>query len=289
MEWWLNLNKWIPSEAVGHIRLLCSPLLQRAMDARFSVAQWSALSPTEALDAIKRIVLQPKNRAAVWSKFFSDNQKENESVSAFFTRCAQDVVECEFQCPSCSSDLGDYLLLGKLIVGLSDTTLKREVYRACDSFTIDSLRMFCGAYEATKRIQATTSGSEFMYGAAAASSLHGGAAASSEDDVTDSLTTTAAAATARAQPPLQPARTTRPDRNFNNRANTKQCMNCGRHHVSRRNACPARNATCNYCNKFGHFEIVCLKKNPLLLDQKVSGTVVVSSHQQGTTTANSFS
>ena len=185
MEWWLNLNKWIPSEAVGHIRLLCSPPLQRAMDARFSVAQWSALSPTEALDAIKRIVLQPKNRAAVWSKFFSDNQKENESVSAFFTRCAQDVVECEFQCPSCSSDLGDYLLLGKLIVGLSDTTLKREVYRACDSFTIDSLRMFCGAYEATKRIQATTSGSEFMYGAAAASSLHGGAAASSDDDVTD--------------------------------------------------------------------------------------------------------
>ena len=104
-------------------------------------------------------------------------------------------------------------------------------------------------------------------GAAAASTV-----ANSDDDVTDSLTTTAAAA-ARAQTPV---RNTRPDRNFNNRANTKQCMNCGRHHVSRRNACPARNATCNYCNKFGHFEIVCLKKNPQLLEQKVSGAVVLA-------------
>ena len=138
MEWWLNLNKWVPSEAVGHIRLLCSPPLQRAMDARFSVAQWSVLTIAEALEAIKRIVLQPKNRAAVWSKFFCDNQKDSENISAYFTRCAQDAVECEFQCPNCACDLGDYFLLGKLIVGLSDTTLKREVYRICDSFTLDS-------------------------------------------------------------------------------------------------------------------------------------------------------
>ena len=33
MEWWLNLNRWDPSDAVGHIRLLCTPPLQKAMGA----------------------------------------------------------------------------------------------------------------------------------------------------------------------------------------------------------------------------------------------------------------
>ena len=80
MEWWLNLNKWDPSDAVGHIRLLCAPPLQKAMDARYSIAQWSVLTSEEALDAIKRIVLQPSNRAANWSNFFSDQQKSSETV-----------------------------------------------------------------------------------------------------------------------------------------------------------------------------------------------------------------
>ena len=81
MEWWLSLNQWEPSDAVCHIRLCCAPTLQRAMDARYSVAQWSILTPGETLDAIKRIVLQPTNRAANWSHFFSDHQKKSERVS----------------------------------------------------------------------------------------------------------------------------------------------------------------------------------------------------------------
>ena len=68
MEWWLNLNRWDPSDAVGHIRLLCTPPLQKAMDARYSIAQWSLLTPEEALNAIKAIVLQPTNKATNFSK-----------------------------------------------------------------------------------------------------------------------------------------------------------------------------------------------------------------------------
>ena len=75
-------------------------------------------------------------------------------MSAYFTRSSQSIIDCEFECPSCNNDLGDYLLLGKLITGLNDISLKREVFRICDTFTIDSLRRFCVAYESTKDIQA---------------------------------------------------------------------------------------------------------------------------------------
>ena len=53
MDWWLKLNKWNDTDAVGHIQLLCSPELQRAIDTRYSVLQWSMLSPQDALEAIK--------------------------------------------------------------------------------------------------------------------------------------------------------------------------------------------------------------------------------------------
>ena len=142
MEWWLSLNRWDPSDAAGHIRLCCTPELQKALDARYTVAQWSSLTGEEALNAIKGIVSQPSNKAANWDNFFSDQQRNNETVGAFFTRTSQSVLDCEFACPSCHADLGDYLLLGKIITGLRETTLKREVFRICDTLTIDSLRCF---------------------------------------------------------------------------------------------------------------------------------------------------
>ena len=281
MEWWLNLNKWVPSEAVGHIRLLCSPPLQRAMDARFSVAQWSVLTIAEALEAIKRIVLQPKNRAAVWSKFFCDNQKDSENISAYFTRCAQDAVECEFQCPNCACDLGDYFLLGKLIVGLSDTTLKREVYRICDSFTLDSLRIFCGAYESTKRVQVSSGSSEYGYGVATCAGGGGGVGPPlvSAGDATAADDVTAAAAAAAATPSAHHRRPPpRPDRS-NSKPKAQQCGNCGRMHGPRWDLCPARNITCDYCGKVGHYERMCRSK---LSGGKVSGAVMVAASNSAT-------
>ena len=37
MQWWLRLNAWGQSEAVGYIRLSCTPDLQRALDAKHIV------------------------------------------------------------------------------------------------------------------------------------------------------------------------------------------------------------------------------------------------------------
>ena len=146
IEWWIRLNKLPAGEAVGHVRLFCSTALQRAMDSRFTVAEWSAFSVNEALDAIRNIVLLPTNKAAAWNKFFSSSQNPNEQVNTFFTRAAQITADCQFTCPNCSHDLGNYLLLGRLITGLCDSCLRKEVYRACDTFTINSLRSFCTAY-----------------------------------------------------------------------------------------------------------------------------------------------
>ena len=67
IEWWIRLNRFPNVEAVGHIRLLCSTALQRAMDLRPRVAEWSAFSVNEALDAIRNIVLLPTNRAVAWN------------------------------------------------------------------------------------------------------------------------------------------------------------------------------------------------------------------------------
>ena len=74
MDWWLKLNKWSAADAVGHIRLSCTPELQRALDARYSVLQWSMLAPHDAIEAIKQITVKPVNKAAEWDKFFSNKQ-----------------------------------------------------------------------------------------------------------------------------------------------------------------------------------------------------------------------
>ena len=36
-----------------------------------------------------------------------------------------------------------------------------------------------------------------------------------------------------------------------------KCGNCGRSPQHDRAHCPAKNATCNKCGKFGHFQVVC--------------------------------
>ena len=58
MECWLQLNSWPAAQIILHIRLSCSPALQCAMDAKFSSAQWSALTPGDAMDAISAIMLR---------------------------------------------------------------------------------------------------------------------------------------------------------------------------------------------------------------------------------------
>ncbi|KAK8398888.1 hypothetical protein O3P69_004170 [Scylla paramamosain] len=152
MECWLLLYKWPRQEAVHHVRLLCGPPLQRALDARFTFDQWSALTQQEALDAIGNLVLRSSSPAVQWAEFFGVSQGQDECVSDYFVRGAQKVNDCAFECPQCSLNLSEYLLLKKLVVGIRDTGLKQQVYQACDSLgSVDALRAISCAYEAARQ------------------------------------------------------------------------------------------------------------------------------------------
>ncbi|KAK8383417.1 hypothetical protein O3P69_019064 [Scylla paramamosain] len=156
MECWLLLlpspSSWPRQEAVHHVRLLCGPPLQRALDARFTFNQWSALTQQEALDAIGNLVLRSSSPAVQWAEFFGVSQGQDECVSDYFVRGAQKVNDCAFDCPPCSLNLSEYLLLKKLVVGIRDTGLKQQVYQTCDSLgSVDALRAMCCAYEAARQ------------------------------------------------------------------------------------------------------------------------------------------
>ena len=86
MSWWLKLNGWAQTEAVGYIRLWCEPRLQCAMDAKYTVQQWANLATEEALVAIKQITVQPSNQAAEKDLFYNLKQGTHDSISAYFTR-----------------------------------------------------------------------------------------------------------------------------------------------------------------------------------------------------------
>ena len=152
MECWLGLSHFPPAEAVLHIRLQCTPALQRSLDSRYTIAQWQALSTAEALDAISRVALQTTNQAADWCKFFATTQGPSESICEYFTRSTQCAADCEFECPHCAGSLSEYMLLRKLVCGLRSVALKEEVFRQCQTFgDVDVLRKFCVAFEAAHK------------------------------------------------------------------------------------------------------------------------------------------
>ena len=134
------MTQYNDMQAVIHIRLLCVPALQRALDARLAAVQWMVLTSKELLDAIGKVVLKSSSQAVRWAEFFDTRQKPEENMSDFITRCAQEAVSCEFECPQCDSDITEYVLVRKIIAGISDSALRQEVFRKCDDFVdVDSL------------------------------------------------------------------------------------------------------------------------------------------------------
>ncbi|KAK4313454.1 hypothetical protein Pmani_015211 [Petrolisthes manimaculis] len=245
IETWLRLAGWSNEEAVLHIRLLCAPDLQCAVDARFDRNQWETMQPREALDAISKLVLQTSNQAVRWSDFFNACQTPGESVNVYINRCAQEAVDCGFQCPGCRENLSEYMLIRKVMVGLHDSVLKQEVFCRCDTFTdIDSLRNFCSSFEAAQRDanrferERMVAGSDVIY-----------------DDAIEEEPLVAAS---RYQPPAASRNTNRSSatEKLHNKV-SKQCYYCGQWHVLDKMACPAYNRKCNACGKKGHLKKVC--------------------------------
>merc|ERR1712082_313131 len=96
--------------------------------------------------------MKASSQAVRWAEFFEDIQKPEEKVSDFATRCTQAATGCEFQCPSCDSDLTEYVLVKKLMVGVSEPALRQEIFRKYEAFkSVESLRTFCEVWEAARR------------------------------------------------------------------------------------------------------------------------------------------
>lgn len=250
MECWLLLCKWPQHEAAHHVRLHCTPALQRAVDARFDLDEWSALTESAALDAIGKLVLRSSNQAVQWSEFFSAAQGQDECVGDFFIRCAQKTNDCAFQCPQCRCNLSEYLLLKKLVTGLCDTGMKQQVYQRCDSIgSVDALRALCCSYEAARRN--ATDGRDACR---AAGTTH----AEEEGDPPPDV---AAVTPGKPQP-------------------TRACWNCGTTHAPDRSSCPAKDAVCLGCRKKGHFKRCCKsskRPNSASTTNAVSGSVTLAS------------
>ena len=227
---WVSLNGWPDRVATPHIRLNCVPSLQRAIDARYADGEWEQLSPKEALDAIAGIVLQAANQAVTWEAFFTSKQAVGEPMKKFFQRCASEAIECEFKCPACDHDLAEYMLLRKLMVGLHDPVLKRDVFQNCVGIrSVEELRNKCVSFEAAVR-----DASVRHHAAVAATAPED---AGSEADEPQEEVVARAAPTG---PKFGPRRA--------------PCGNCGGRHVPGKAKCPARGVTCRGCSKVGHFE-----------------------------------
>ncbi|XP_076058554.1 uncharacterized protein LOC143035571 [Oratosquilla oratoria] len=248
LEDWIELNAVGDGDAARYIRLLCAPRLQKALDARFPKARWDTLPAAEALENVSKLVLRAANQAAQWSDFFSVKQALGESVGDYFTKGSQMVLDCAFQCPSCDASLSEYMLVRKLIAGLREPTLRREVLQCYAQFKeVDSLRSYCVAFEAAQR-DAHDFPPNRHPEAAAGDVMHD---AASDDDVI-----------AAAGP---------------GKARHRPCWHCGDRHQPGRAACPAANATCLACGKLGHFQKVCKGgKKPAKKDAVASAVVATA-------------
>ncbi|KAK3888627.1 hypothetical protein Pcinc_007352 [Petrolisthes cinctipes] len=244
VECWVRLHWWGSPEAGLHIRLCCTLALQRNLDTRYTMLQWVALSTTEALDAIENLILKGTNQAVTWTTFFSSQQAHDGSVAEFFLQCSQLATNCKFQCPHCHGDLSEYMLLRKLMGGLSDKVLKREVFQMYDQFkSVDALRTFCITHEAAARdavrvVPYTSHSHDTTEVAGVLPDV--GAVAGALLPIARTTTN----AIQRPNPrPYTPAKT--------------PCGNCGTLHTPGRAQCPARSLKCYKCGTPGHIRQMC--------------------------------
>ena len=169
-------------------------------------------------------------------------------MNDYFSRCAQKANDCDFQCPKCSECLSEYMLLRKIIVGLSDPVLKRHVFQVCDSFSnVDALQALCTTFEAAR-----------LDVESAPSAVTREVAGTSSDDVIEDVT-----GSDDVEPDVAVTR---------DNANAKRCGNCGGRHSPGRVSCPAKGIVCHGCHKLGHFQRCCrsTKKTPLASSVRIA-------------------
>ena len=266
---WVALNRWSRTDALMQIRLICTIEVQSALDAKFTVSQWLSFTIGEVLDEIESLVTTATNQAVLWDVFFSGRQAPDEGIREYFNKCLQQSLDCKFSCPSCSVDLSEYILVRKIMVGLHDPVLKRELYQSVGdtvSLGLDELRNKCMAFEAAARD--AQGGKSNVFGASVSLPLV-------EEEGAQSDEVTVAAMQRGQAKPSGPS--PNPQGYKGSGSGSVRCDNCARRHAPDRSACPVRELECWGCHNKGHIAKCCRKSAK---DRPRPGKVSESDHMK---------
>ncbi|MPC47948.1 hypothetical protein E2C01_041709 [Portunus trituberculatus] len=115
--------------AVSYVHLLCDRNLQQRIDARYDKQEFRQLPTAAAINAVRCVVIGQRYEVGAWSDLFSYFQEPGDSVDAYASRCRALAAECDFRCPDCDNSLTEYVFSRKVIMGLSNVSMKAEVLR----------------------------------------------------------------------------------------------------------------------------------------------------------------
>ncbi|KAF0293856.1 uncharacterized protein FJT64_008407 [Amphibalanus amphitrite] len=134
------------SATVTHIRLMCDAQLRQAIDTIHG-DKWQSYSVDQALQEIGNITKHSSNPAVARKRFHALAQTPTEPIREFVVRCKQTAADCRFTCPSCNSDLTDWMLTDQITCGVQSEALQQELLLKHSSFSsFEALRSYSPDY-----------------------------------------------------------------------------------------------------------------------------------------------
>ena len=141
-----SLSGWDEKTTVLNIRLRCDDKLKRTLEAEHG-DNWEQLTTEQALTALE-MVLKTATNPSREDKFHHLQQMPGETGKSFMHRCEQQALECDFQCPSCHTDISEWCVRDRVLAGLRDDILKMDLYQNADKYpSLSSLMTKVELYE----------------------------------------------------------------------------------------------------------------------------------------------
>ena len=244
---WYSLSD--PSQLRNELRMTCLPSVNRRLIELHGAALLKETTEAGLLELIKDAAVNVVDKQVHRQKFWQITQSEGESIAQFMAKVKSQAELCQFKVPcsstTCNSSISyaHDMVATQTINGLANTEFQAKILEEVPKFKDLSKEM----YERLVSLEATyksTNNIQSSKAMAANSTPH--------DDESN------------AHANKSDYRKAREQRNRNKNASNaskKPCKYCGdKRQCEKRENCPAKDATCNFCKKKGHFEMACLKK-----------------------------
>lgn len=207
------------------LRTHMSQEFQAIYDESISIVAATPNQPTvdEALNAIQNFVRGIRNIIVDRHDFFTRRQHTGESFEHFFVALRQLSRQADI-CDHCV----DTQLITLIIVGVRDPELQKKLLEIRPAPNLNQVLTVCRAFESAGADQTTTVSNSRYVGAKSKQARH------------------------TAQKPM-----TEEHDKF---GQGQKCIWCAGKPHQNKNDCPARDKTCGYCSKKGHFEKACIKQ-----------------------------